>query len=200
MTIKLKDLIEARIYKRDMPGTPPSTEYNLTADEEAAIKSMTPNQRRAFMTKKLHAARKEKGLCAHCGGRTIKKADGTPAVYCPDCLQKVKDYRAKRIKELGVCVRCLKNKPDAGKKVCQACEEQLAARRTKAMEAGICIKCFEKPSANGLQVCPDCAKEKADVEKLRRATNPENEKERIKKRDAEYRLRKSLETSINPSE
>jgi len=200
MNIKLKDLIEARVYNRDMPGTPPSTEYNLTPEEEEAIKSMTPNQRRTFMTKKLHAARKAKGLCAHCGGRTIKKSDGTPAVYCPDCLKKVKDYREKRIKERGVCVRCLKHKPEEGKKVCKACDDQIAARRDKAIGDGKCIKCFDKSAANGLQVCPDCAKEKTEIEKIRRETNPAAERERIKKRDADYRLKKALENPMNPSE
>jgi len=201
MNIKLKDILkEARIYRRDLPGTPPSTEYSLTPEEEDAIKSMTPNQRRTFMTKKLKQSRKERGLCSMCGGRTTKKPDGTPAVYCPDCLKKHKDYRERKIKELGVCVRCLKNKPEAGKKVCQVCDAQIQARRDKAIASGICIKCYDKPAEDGLQVCKDCAKTKTDIEKLRRTTNPESEKLRIQKRDTAYRLKKSLENPMNPSQ
>jgi hypothetical protein len=94
--------------------------------------------------------------------------------------------RERLTKKRGSCARC-PNPPLPGKKLCQKCSDELQSRRDAALASGTCLKCFKKPAEPGLQVCSNCAKIKTDVEKLRRVTNPETEKERIRQRDKEYR-------------
>ncbi len=198
--IQLKKLIketikEARIYTGfgEVPDSI-STEYDLSPEEKLALKSMTLKQRQSFATKKLHQARKSKGLCITCGIKpSIKKSDGTSGVYCEDCLRKFRDARNRLSKKRQSCVRC-PNPPLPGQKLCQKCIDELHARREKALKSGICIKCFKKPAETDnrgipMQICKTCAKNKSDVEKLRRITNPQSEKERIKKRDLDYRAK-----------
>jgi len=158
--IKLKDLlIEARIYG----SSGGSTEYTFTADEKESLKNMTPNQQRTLMTKKLHQARREKGLCIH----------GNPASYCEVCLQKFRDKRNILFKNRNSCSRC-PNPPLPGKKLCQKCTDELQARRDKALEQGICIRCHKEPAytipetGEKLQVCRGCADKKMERERLRK--------------------------------
>jgi hypothetical protein len=161
-----------------------STEYELTPEELLTLKGMTHKERMNFALKKLKQARRAKGQCISGGPNCELPKEGGP--YCEKHLQSFRDARQRLAQKRGSCVRC-PNPPLPGKKLCQNCTDELQARRDKAAEQGICIKCFKVPAASGLQVCKDCARKKTDVERVRRLTNPEAEKERIRKRDFEYR-------------
>jgi hypothetical protein len=185
-------LSESRIYSggNDRQGQI-STEYELTPEEILTLKGMTSKERTNFALRKLKQARRDKGQCISGGPKCEPPpvgSDGKPGPYCLKHLESFRASRERLTKKRGSCARC-PNPPLPGKKLCQSCVDELKLRREKALEQGICIKCFQKPSSTGLQVCKTCADDKANVEKVRRITNPESEKERIKKRDAEYRKR-----------
>lgn len=103
---------EARIYRGSGDSSSDnalsiSTEYELTPEEQAALKNMTPKKRQVFATKKLHQARRAKGLCIQCGvNYTRTKPDGTKAVYCDECLQNFKTIRNRLIQKRKSCSRC----------------------------------------------------------------------------------------------
>lgn len=193
--ILLKELVEevlgeARIYGQDFgKGFKTSTEYDLSPEEIVALKGMTTKERQVFASKKLDQVRRSKGLCPQCGKNPpINKPNGSKGTYCQTCLDMFRAARDRLIKKRGSCARCV-NPPIPGKKLCQQCTDELTDRRKQALASGTCIKCFKKPAESGMQVCNDCAKKKVDVEKLRRATNPDTEQERIRKRDQAYRAK-----------
>ena len=168
---------EVRIYNRQYgPDFRTSTEYELTPEEQFALKGMTTKQRQKFASMKLKQARRNKGLCIQCGKNpAIIKPNGKRGIYCEDCLKQFRAAREKLIKKRGSCARC-PNPPLPGKKLCQKCEDELKARRLQALKQGICIKCFKKKAekddkGNQMQVCRDCAKLKKDKEELRRETD-----------------------------
>ena len=164
---------EARIYNRSIGG-PTSTEYTLTPEEELVLRNMTLRQRQAFATKKLHQARKAKGLCIQCGENFTRiKPDGTRAVYCDVCLQAFRDARNRLVQKRKSCSRC-PNPPLPGKKLCQKCIDELETLRLQALAQGLCIRCKKRPAEKnkkGRQTlfCKECNKLKMDVERERKA-------------------------------
>jgi hypothetical protein len=169
----IKEVIqEARIYNRSA-GMPTSTEYTLTQEEELALRNMTLRQRQSFATKKLHQARKDKGLCIQCGKNYTKlKPDGTKATYCDVCLQLFRDARNRLVGKRKSCSRC-PNPPLPGKKLCQKCTNELETLRLQALAQGLCLRCKKKPAEKnekGRQTlfCKDCNQSKKEVEKQRK--------------------------------
>lgn len=187
-------LSEARIYGGgNEPQGQISTEYELTPQEILALKGMTHKERMNFALKKLKQSRKAKGQCISGGPKCELPIGGGP--YCEKHLQSFRDARQRLSQKRGSCVRC-SNPPLPGKKLCQSCTDELQARRDKALEQGICIRCHENPAEPNMQVCRICANAKSRVERNRRETNPEAEKERIKKRDAEYRKKHAADAKL----
>ena len=169
----IKEIIqEARIYNRSA-GTPTSTEYTLTPEEELALRNMTLRQRQSFATKKLHQARKDKGLCIQCGKNYTKlKPDGTKATYCYICLQKFRDVRNRLVQKRKSCSRC-PNPQLSGKKLCQKCIDELETLRLQALAQGLCIRCKKAPmepneKGEPTLFCRACMKIKVDLNKRRK--------------------------------
>lgn len=175
----LKSLIkaiikEARIYTGS--GETPhsiSTEYELTPEEQLALKGMSPKERQKFASVKLKQARRAKGMCIQCGvGEPRNKPDGSKATYCDKCLQMFKDNRLKRTQQRQSCGRCA-NPPLPGKKLCQKCTNDLETLRIKALAQGLCIRCKKLPAVKnekGRQTlfCQSCNQEKKDMERQRK--------------------------------
>jgi len=165
---------EARIYNRDVGSNiKTSTEYDLTPEEMTALKGMNTKQRQQFAAKKLHQARKEKGLCISCGKKSaVDKLDKTKGTYCTDCLQRFRDARNILTQKRNSCSRC-PNPPLPGKKLCQKCTDELELLRTKALESGLCIRCKKapmEPNKKGRQTlfCKKCNQIKTDMERQRK--------------------------------
>lgn len=183
-------LSEGRVYRgENEPQHQISTEYELTPDEINSLKGMNRKERTNFALKKLKQARRSKGQCISGGPNCDPPPagpDGKPGPYCKKHLELFRAARKRLTQKRGSCARC-PNPPLPGKKLCQKCTDELQSRREKALQQGLCIRCQKNPAEPGLQICRTCANAKCDIEKVRRITNPEAEKERIKKRDAEYR-------------
>ena len=65
-----------------------------------------------------------------------------------------------RLKELGLCTECGKNKAADGKVMCEECLEnkraEQRARRAQAKKFGVCPRCFKEKIYVGETCCPTC--------------------------------------------
>lgn len=70
----------------------------------------------------------------------------------------------------GVCVRCAKGTPAAGKRTCAECLDYITTRRKLAAEEGRCVDCgsamFEVTSKK-MPRCPICVEVRRQNENLR---------------------------------
>lgn len=71
--------------------------------------------------------------------------------------------RAKKLKSLGICQVCAREKPKPGTLICIACaqnnKESQYRIRAKKLKDGWCIKCGKRPHKRGKKHCHTCLKE-----------------------------------------
>ena len=168
----VREIIEARIYGGGEHGISISTEYELTPEEQASLKNMTPKERQKFASTKMKQLRRSRQQCISCGQPAASKPDGTPGSYCKKHLESFRVARQKLVKQRGSCSRCM-NPPMPGKKLCKKCTDDLELVRLKALANGLCIRCKKKPiepNEKGEQTlhCRDCMKAKVDWNRRRK--------------------------------
>lgn len=72
-------------------------------------------------------------------------------------------FRARRdgLAARGLCTRCGRKPPQAGKRECFDCalssSKRHASRADKLLDAGLCSRCGKRPRKDGLRSCEQCA-------------------------------------------
>lgn len=126
-------------------------------------------QRRVVVVRQMSA----ESICQACCSKPVHiKQDGQPAIYCSDCLAKLRAKDSER-KQKGCCVICGEPayiKPDATQvrhceKHYRHYQEWQRRRSYERKAAGLCTKCGRPAAQDGnkvLSTCGECLEKEAD--------------------------------------